>query len=48
MMTGTQALPMLGVLRELVAYGIMRADSYVCGFDLDSRSEEIRGAATLN
>jgi hypothetical protein len=33
MMTGTQTLPVLGVLRELVARSIMPADSYVCGFD---------------
>jgi hypothetical protein len=33
MMTGTQTLPVLGVLRELVACGIMPAGNYVCGFD---------------
>lgn len=48
MMTGSQTLPVLGVLRELVARGIIPADSYVCGFDFGFEIGRNAGHATLN
>lgn len=48
MMTGTQTLPVLGVLRELVARGIMPADSYVCGFDFGFEIGRNSGRVVLN
>lgn len=48
MMTGRQTLPVLGVLRELVARGIMPADSYVSGFDFGFEIGRNSGQATLN
>ena len=48
MMAGRQTLPLLGVLRELVARGIMPADSYVCGFDFGFETGRNSGRAILN
>jgi hypothetical protein len=48
MMTGTQTLPVLGVLRELVARGIIPVDSYVCGFDFGFEIGINSGRAILN
>jgi len=48
MMLGKQTLPLLGVLRELVARGIMPADSYVCGFDFGFEIGRNSGRAILN
>jgi hypothetical protein len=48
MMTGRQTLPLLGVLRELVARGIMPGDSYVCGFDFGFEIGRNSGRAILN
>lgn len=48
MMVGKQTLPLLGVLRELVARGIMPADSYVCGFDFGFETGRNSGRAILN
>jgi hypothetical protein len=48
MMLGKQTLPLLGVLRELVARGIMPADSYVCGFDFGFEIGSNSGRAILN
>jgi hypothetical protein len=48
MMRGTQTLPLLGVLRELVARGIIPADSYVSGFDLGFEITRNSGRAVLN
>jgi hypothetical protein len=48
MMVGRQTLPLLGVLRELVARGIMPADSYVCGFDFGFETGRNSGRAILN
>jgi hypothetical protein len=48
MMLGKQTLPLLGVLRELVARGIMPAESYVCGFDFGFEIGRNSGRAILN
>lgn len=48
MMTGPQTLPVLGVLQELVARGIVPADSHVCGFDFGFEIGRNTGRATLN
>lgn len=48
MMVGKQTLPLLGVLRELVARGVMPADSYVCGFDFGFEIGRNSGRAILN
>ena len=48
MMTGTQTLPVLGVLRELVARGIVPVDSYVCGFEFGFEIGRNSGRAILN
>jgi hypothetical protein len=48
MMTGTQTLPVLDVLRELAARGIMPVDSYVCGFDFGFETGRNSGRAILN
>ena len=48
MMDGKQTLPLLGVLRELVARGIMPADTYVCGFDFGFEIGRNAGRAILN
>src|SRR5579859_58358 len=48
MMVGKQTLPLLGVLRELVARGIMPGDSYVCGFDFGFEIGRNSGRAILN
>jgi hypothetical protein len=48
MTTGSQSLPVLGVLRELVARGVMPADAYVCGFDFGFEVGRNSGRATLN
>jgi hypothetical protein len=48
MMLGKQTLPLLGVLRELVARGIMPGDSYVCGFDFGFEIGRNSGRAILN
>jgi len=48
MMAGRQTLPLLGVLRELVARGIMPSDSHVCGFDFGFETGRNSGRAILN
>jgi hypothetical protein len=48
MMLGRQTLPLLGVLRELVARGVMPGDSYVCGFDFGFETGRNSGRAILN
>jgi len=48
MMSGTQTLPVLGVLRELVTRGIIPTDSYICGFDFGFEIGRNAGRATLN
>lgn len=48
MMTGRHTLPVLGVLRELVAHGIMPGDSYICGFDFGFEIGRNSGRAILN
>jgi hypothetical protein len=48
MMTGSQTLPVLGVLQELVARGVMPADSYVGGFDFGFEIGRNSGRAILN
>lgn len=48
MMSGTQTLPLLGVLRELVARRIIPADSYVSGFDFGFEITRNSGRAVLN
>jgi hypothetical protein len=48
MMIGSQTLPVLGVLQELVARGVMPADSYVGGFDFGFEVGRNSGRAILN
>jgi hypothetical protein len=48
MMIGRQTLPLLGVLRALVARGVMPADSYVCGCDFGFEIGRNSGRAILN
>ena len=48
MTTGRQTLPLLGVLQELVARGIMPGDSYVSGFELGFEIGRNSGRARLN
>lgn len=48
MMAGRQTLPLLGVLRELAARGIVPADTYFCGFDFGFETGRNAGRAILN